>query len=94
MNIALPAGVPVSIPLLMQIQINALGTKLAEEHDQILQRAAEPIDGPCGHLIELAPGHSPEQAIVSWPAVAPLVPLTPRVNELGDNLPAVPLGDG
>jgi hypothetical protein len=51
---ALPAGVVVSRPWLMQEQVNPEGAQLGQEADQVLQAAAETIDGPGHHDIELA----------------------------------------
>ena len=32
----------------MQVEVNALGMKLAEQAEQVLERAAEAVDRPCG----------------------------------------------
>jgi hypothetical protein len=40
--------------LLMEIEIDALGVQFAEERDQLLQRATEPVNRPRRYLIELA----------------------------------------
>jgi hypothetical protein len=32
----------------MQVEVNALGMKLAEQAEQVMERAAEAVDRPCG----------------------------------------------
>ena len=40
----------------MQVEVNALGMKLAEQAEQVLERAAEAVDRPCGdHVLIKAP---------------------------------------
>ena len=46
----------------MQVEIDPLGVQLAEEAQQIEQRAAEPIDRPGGDQIDLTPARSPAAA--------------------------------
>jgi hypothetical protein len=35
----------------MQVEVNALGMKLAEQAEQVLERAAEAVDRPCGDML-------------------------------------------
>ena len=41
-------------PLLMQIQIDALGMQFAEKRDKVLQRPTEPVDRPGSNNIKLS----------------------------------------
>ena len=78
----------------MKVEINALGVQLAEEGDQLLQRAAKAIDRPGRHLIEFAPSDAVAEAIVTRPLVAALGAADPGIGIGGNHIPAVPLGDG
>ena len=42
--------------MLVQVEIAADGVQLVEETDEILQRSAETIDGPCRNHVDLALG--------------------------------------
>jgi hypothetical protein len=70
---ALPAGVVVSRPWLMQEQVNPEGVQLGQEADQVLQAAAETIDGPGHHDIELALSGVAAQRVEGRALVAALI---------------------
>jgi hypothetical protein len=40
----------------IEVQVNARTVKLPEEPNKVLQRAAQPVNRPCGNDIELAAG--------------------------------------
>jgi hypothetical protein len=60
---------------------------LAEECDEVLQRAAEPIDRPCRDDIELAPRDAVEEAIEPGSLIATLRAADTVVDEFGDDAP-------
>ena len=47
----------------MQVEVNALGMKLAEQAEQVLERAAEAVDRPCGDHVDLAARDRLEQPV-------------------------------
>ena len=49
-------------PLLMQIQIDTFSVQFLQ-HPQILQAAAQPVDGPCRDHVDLLPGDRLEQLV-------------------------------
>jgi hypothetical protein len=60
---------------------------LAEECNEVLQRAAEPIDRPCREDIELAPRDAAEEAIEPGSLIATLDAADTAVDEFGDDAP-------
>ena len=50
-------------PLLMQIQVDALGVEFLQDADQVDQRSAEPIDAPGCDQIELFAGDGLQQLV-------------------------------
>ena len=80
-------------PLLMQVEVNILGTQILEEANQVLERPAQAIDGPCGDDVEVPPRHPVTQRIEARPLSASLGPRYAVVTEGLDDLPLVPLGD-
>src|SRR5262245_62146359 len=76
-----------------QEQIDVERPQFIEEIDQVLQAAAEPVDAPSHHHIELASGSGLVQGVKRWPLVAALCAADAVVFvDLGD-LPARPLCD-
>jgi hypothetical protein len=69
---ALPAGVVVSRALLVQKQVDLERVQLGQECDQILQAAAQPIDAPGHHHVELPAGGGSAQGIEGRALVAAL----------------------
>ena len=61
---------------------------------QILQAAAQPIDGPCRDHVDLFPGNRLEQFVEARAAITALGTADALVFEHGHHLPAVALGDG
>ena len=41
--------------LLVEVQVDALGVQLAEEADEVLEAAAQPVDRPCRDEVDVAP---------------------------------------
>ena len=80
-------------PLDMQIKINTLGVHLAEERDEVLQASTKAIDTPARDHIELAPGNATAELIITWPSLASFGAAHAFVAILGDDAPAMPLGD-
>src|SRR5579883_25076 len=81
-------------PLLMQVQIDALGVQLAEEADEILQRAAEAIDGPGGDQVDFPTRDRLTQLSEAGPLLLPLRAADPAVGERRDHLPSMPCCNG
>jgi hypothetical protein len=47
----------------VQVQVYDLGLEVDEEADEVLQAAAEAIDGPAGDNVELLPRYAAEQGV-------------------------------
>src|SRR5260370_39234503 len=58
--------------LLMQKQVDAERVKFGQERHKIFQAAAQTIDDPSHHNVELALGGVPAQRIERWPSIAAL----------------------
>jgi hypothetical protein len=56
----------------MQEQIDALGTQIGQEAQQVCKRPTKPINGPSGHHIDLTSGNSHHQPIKAWTFVPTL----------------------
>jgi hypothetical protein len=59
-------------PLLVQVKLDVAGVDLAQEGHEILQRAAEPIDGPGHDDVEPAPSRVAAQTVERRPLVPAL----------------------
>jgi hypothetical protein len=79
--------------LLVQEQIDALGMELAEEVQQVDQRAAQAIDRPGRDHVDVAAGDGLQQAIEARPLVASLGAGDPGILEKLNQAPAVARGD-
>ena len=90
---ALPPGVVVSMPLLMQEQVDASGVDFREEADQVLKAAAETIDRPSHHHVELAPGRSLVEGVELRPLVLALGAGDAVILVDAHDLPTGPLGN-
>ena len=75
----------------MQEEIDALGVEFAEEVQQVDQRAAEAIDGPCRHHVDVAAGDGLQQRVEARPLVAALGPRDTGVLEKLDEAPVMAL---
>ena len=64
-----------SLPI--EVQANACAVQLAQERDEILKAAAEPVDAPCRDDIKLVPQNGMAQATSPGRLSRPLAPLTP-----------------
>jgi hypothetical protein len=73
---------------LVQVEIAADGVQLVEETDEILQRSAETIDGPCRNHVDLALGDGFEEPVEGGPLVAALGSRDALVGELASDDPA------
>jgi hypothetical protein len=78
----------------MQIKLGATGVNLAQEGDEILQRASQPIDAPGHYDVKPAAGRIPTQAVEGGTLVATLGAADAVVRINLDDLVAQALGHG
>src|SRR5262249_47537802 len=81
-------------PLLMQIKLGTTGVNLAQERDQILQRAPQPIAAPSHDDAKPPAGRIPTQAVEGRALVATLGAADAVVRINVDDLVAQALGHG
>jgi hypothetical protein len=77
--------------LAIEVQINAGALELAEEGDEVLQAAAEPVNRPSRDYVELSAHDRFVQSVKPWPVAAPLGAGYSSVNILGRYAPASPI---
>ena len=80
--------------LRVDVEVHALGLDVAEEMDQVGQTSPDPTNRKTGDLIEIFAGDSLEQVVEAGPFVAALGTGDAFIDEGGDHLPILPLGDG
>jgi hypothetical protein len=78
--------------LLMQEQVDAESVELGQEGDQVLKAAAQPVDRPCHHYVELPLGRISAQTIEARPLHSPLGATDAMVAVDLDDLQATALG--
>ena len=74
----------------MEVEIDPLRLEIAEEPHQVLEGAAEAINGPGRDQVELSAGYPTQEGIKLRPLVPALCSANPLVNELGDDAPSMP----
>src|SRR5262249_32719913 len=79
--------------LLVQIQVTAHRLQFAKEAHQILQAAAEPVDGPGGNHVDLPCGGILQQLIECWSLVPALGTTDAGILVELNNLPSRASGD-
>ena len=79
--------------LLVEVELDVLGVQFSKERHEILQRAAETINRPCGYEIELFAGNPLEQGIETRPLVPPLRAADAGILENVSDGPTVALCD-
>jgi hypothetical protein len=84
---ARPAGVEA---LALEVEIAADGMQFVEETDEILQRSAEAIDGPCRDHVDLTLGYGFEELVEGGALVAALGSRYALVGKLADDAAATP----
>jgi hypothetical protein len=77
----------------MQIEVDAVRANLLEERYEVLQRAAEPVNGPGHEHIEFASGGVFEQAVELGTLFSAFGAAHAVVDILIDDLPALPRRD-
>src|SRR5215208_1196864 len=78
----------------MEIEVDALGMKLAEHAEQILQRPSETVDRPRRNHIDLTACNCLQQPIQARSLVTALRSRDTRVLICGLDVPTVPCSDG
>jgi hypothetical protein len=78
--------------LLVNEQVHFLGVNLREEIDEVGEGPAQAIDGPYHYHIELSADGALPQRIEGGPLFPAFGAADPLINELLNNLPAIPFG--
>ena len=78
----------------MEVEVDALGMKLAEHAEQILQRPSEPVDRPRRNHIDVTARNGLKQPIQARSLVTPLRSRDPRILIGGLNIPTMPCSHG
>jgi hypothetical protein len=77
----------------MQVQANVLGLEFFDEVDQVLKAAANAVNSPCGHHINLAVRGVLAHAVKRWPLIATLCAADTVVHILLHHVPTALLGN-
>src|SRR5215213_6962426 len=78
----------------MEVEVDALGMKLAEHAEQILQRPSEPVDRPRRNHIDVTARNGLKQPIQARSLVTALRSRDTRILIGGLNIPTMPCSHG
>ena len=76
----------------VEVKINTPRIDLVEEGDEVLERAAQAVNRPCGDDVEFLPRHASKQQVEAGTLIAPFGSADALIAEGRDNGPAEPVG--